>query len=582
MLKLFVALSLIACGALPATAQPRLTDPDRIPLLTPFERDTLASATFEQVVAFYDTLARGRRDRIRVERGFKSDAGPYVDLVIISDFDSPLIDSKRPTFFINNGIHAGEPCGVDASMMLARELVIGSLAELDLSNAQIVIVPAYNVGGMLNRGGKTRANQDGPRAYGFRGNAQNLDLNRDFVKQDSRNAQGLTFQLQRFRPDVFVDTHTTNGADYAYPMTVIATQYDKIGPVLGPFLRKQMEPALYAAMEARGYPAVPYVNADGPPQERGIDIFVESPRYSTGYAALLHTLAFVTEAHMLKSFPTRVRATQAFLEAAIDYWLDHQTEIATLRKQNAEAMFAQDSVALRWTVDTTRADTIDFRGYAAVREPSVVTGAERLRYDPTRPINVRIPFRSYATPAAQVKAPKYYLVPSAYERLLPTFDAYGTAYPLDKAQVVNAVAYRIDDYQTVARPYEGHYLHYGVEASRVPMQVTARPGDYLIEVTAANLQLLAALFEPEAVDSYFAWGMFDSWLQQKEHYSDYVFEETAAEMLRASPRLRAEFEAKRGAEEAFRQNARAQLDWLYERSENRETGYGLLPVMRVE
>lgn len=573
----FLASSVAAASARDVSSAP----PDSL-LITPFERDSLSSATLSAAMSFYRRLAGARADRLRISPGFATDAGVDVELVVITDYgDGAPEAAQRPSFFVNNGIHAGEPCGVDAAMMLARDLVEGHLRDLDLSGAQIVIVPAYNVGGMLNRGGGTRANQVGPRTYGFRGNAQHLDLNRDFVKQDSRNARGLTALLQRLSPDVFVDTHTTNGADYAYPMTVIATQYDKLGPVLGEFLRKRMEPALYETMAARGYPAVPYVNASGPPQDSGIDIFVDSPRYSTGYAALLHSLAFVTEAHMLKPFATRVRATQAFLEAALTYWLDNRNEIGRLRTENAVAMADLDSVALAWKVDDARADTIDFRGYAAVREPSAVTGAERLRYDRNQPIDVRIPFRSYARPVAQVKAPRYYYVPRAYDGLIPTM-MLSEAPRLTTDTTLSATAYRIDDYQTVAQPYEGHYLHYGVRATPVPTTVTARAGDRLIPVTPANLQLLAALFEPEAVDSYFAWNAFDSWLQRKEHFSAYVFEETAAEMLAEDEELRAAFEAKRDAGEGFRQNSGAQLQWLYERSEHAERGYGRLPVMRVE
>ena len=549
---------------------------------TPFERDTLSSATYEEVEAYYTALVEAYPARIRIASVLDTDAREPAAIVVVGDYPEGVpVDPARPTFFINNGIHAGEPCGVDASMLLARDLVAGKLRDVDLSAVQIAIVPVYNVGGFLNRGGGTRANQNGPRAYGFRGNAQNLDLNRDFVKQDSRNAASLTAALQRFRPDVFVDTHTTNGADYQYPMTLIATQYDKLGPVLGPFLRKQMEPALYAAMEARGYPAVPYVNASGPPQESGIDIFIEGPRYSTGYAALLHSLAFVTEAHMLKPFATRVRATQVFLEEAIAFWLEHREEIGRLRAENARVMAAQDSVALRWVVDDARADTIDFRGYAAVRETSAVTGAERLRYDQGRPIDVRIPFRSYARPAAQVTPPRYYFVPGAYEALLPV-TVRETARRLPTDTTFRATAYRIDDYETLAQPYEGHYLHYDMAATPLPTTAEARAGDYLVTVTPDNLQLLAALFEPEAVDSYFAWNAFDSWLQRKEHFSAYVFEDTAAKMLEEDAALRQAFNAKRDAEEGFRQNPGAQLRWLYERSEMAEEGVGVLPVMRVE
>ena len=100
----------------------------------------------------------------------------------------------------------------------------------------IVIIPVYNVGGALNRGSYSRANQNGPEAYGFRGNARNLDLNRDFIKCDSRNARSFNRLFNQWKPDVFVDTHTSNGADYQYVMTLISTQKDRLGGALGEFL----------------------------------------------------------------------------------------------------------------------------------------------------------------------------------------------------------------------------------------------------------------------------------------------------------------------------------------------------------
>ncbi len=570
------------CSISAGSAQPRTTLPDRPAYLTPFERDTLSTTTYPEAIAYYEVLAKAYPERCRlVDIGESDTHYPLLAFVISDGGVSASGTTAGQSLLINNGIHAGEPCGVDASMMLARELLVGTLAEVALGDNAIVIVPAFNIGGMLNRGAMTRANQNGPKSYGFRGNAQNLDLNRDFVKRDSRNTQTLTRYLRELDPDVFIDTHTTNGADYPYVMTVIATQYEKLGPVLGPFLRKRMEPALYKAVEARGHPIVPYVNADGPPQEGGIDIFVESPRYSTGFTSLGHTIGFVSEAHMLKPFAARVRSTQAFLESAIEFWLANLAEVKQLRAENAAELFAADSVVLRWSVDATRADTLDFRGYRALRERSVVTGGERLRYDQQQPISARVPFRSYATPAVSIERPRYYYVPKAYAGLVLR-DLPDSNSVLRGDTTLSAVAYHVEDYQTTARPYEGHYLHHGVRVSRKPTVVNARPGDLLVEVTADNLQVLAATLEPEAPDSYFAWGLFDSWLQGKEHFSAYVFEETAAGMLRSQPRLRAEFEAMREGDAAFRQNAEAQLRWLYERSEHYESGVGRLPVMRVE
>jgi len=308
-------------------------------LRTPFEQDSLSSASYEQAIAHYEVLAKAYPRRCSLVTLGKTDSGEPLQVFIITD----QRDEEVQTFFVNNGIHAGEPCGIDASMMFARDLVKGRLKDVPLINSQVAIIPVYNIGGALNRGAFSRANQNGPKAYGFRGNAKNLDLNRDFIKRDSRNAAWLTIALRAMSPDVFIDTHTTNGADYQYDITVIATQPEKLGPVLGPFMRDQFLPALYKGVEQAGHPVSPYVYSNGVPQEAGIMPFIESPRYSSGYAALHHSLAFITEAHMLKPFDKRVRATEAFLHTAFDFWIKNKTAIARARKeqeQNGCAMTA--------------------------------------------------------------------------------------------------------------------------------------------------------------------------------------------------------------------------------------------------
>lgn len=585
------ALLLAAAAMTPGRAQPFA--------LTPFERDSLASATYDEAVAHYAALAEAYPERCTLSDWGETDAGPRLRPFVIGSLAArrAMLTGHPPTLFVNNGIHAGEPCGVDAAMLLARRLVTDAalFARLDTTSL-VVIVPAYNVGGMLDRGGGTRANQVGPRAYGFRGNARNLDLNRDFAKQDSRNARSLTELLRALQPDVFVDTHTTNGADYVYDLTVIATQPEKLGPVLGPYLRDTMLPTLYAGVEAAGHPVSPYVYSRGVPQEAGLELFMDTPRYSSGYAALLHSLAFITEAHMLKPFATRVRATEALLDAALAFWLDRRPEIAARREANRQALFARDSVTLAWATDTTRADTLAFRGYAALREPSAVTGAQRLRYDRDRPTVTPTPYRAYARPARAVPRPRAYLIPQAHRHLARQLTAdlgatIGEATGFDhglplrtltRDTVLAGTRWRVTDYATAEVPYEGHYPHHGVVAeSDTATRLHARAGDLLVALTPRNLRLATALLEPAAPDSYFAWNAFDAYLQRKEHYSAYVFEDEAARLLARDPALRAAFSRKRDGDAAFRQNGGAQLDWIYERSGGAEGGYGRVPVGRV-
>ena len=183
------------------------------------------TVTWQEAIDMYQWLDEQYEDARLLEIG-QTDAGRPLHLFVIDRgrYFSPeqIRESGKNILFINNGIHPGEPCGVDASLKLACDLLSGedSCARY-LDNTVVVIVPILNVGGALMRGSFHRANQNGPKEHGFRGNARNLDLNRDFIKLDSKNTRFLVPQLRSWEPDIFVDTHTSNGADYPYTLTLI-------------------------------------------------------------------------------------------------------------------------------------------------------------------------------------------------------------------------------------------------------------------------------------------------------------------------------------------------------------------------
>ncbi|HEY5801402.1 MAG TPA: M14 family zinc carboxypeptidase, partial [Burkholderiaceae bacterium] len=227
-------------------------------LLTPYEQGNRnQTATWQQCIAFYTELARRYPNVLRFTQVGESDGGlPLYEGVVSSDgqFDSTAIKAaRRPVFFNNNGIHPGEPEGVDGCMALVRDFCVEPARLAALGRTVFVFIPLYNIDGSANRANTSRVNQDGPEAFGFRANGLHLDLNRDFVKCDTLNAQFFNRFFTRWSPDVMVDTHTSNGADYQYTMTLIHTQPDKLGGELGTLLREDMLPALYADMEARGW-----------------------------------------------------------------------------------------------------------------------------------------------------------------------------------------------------------------------------------------------------------------------------------------------------------------------------------------
>lgn len=117
---------------------------------------------------------------------------------------------NKRIILINNGIHPGEPDGIDASMLLARDIVTNKVKLPD--NVVLAFIPVYNIGGCLNRSAFYRVDQNGPEEFGFRGNSQNLDLNRDFIKSDSKEARSFAEIFHLTDPDIFLDNHVSNGS----------------------------------------------------------------------------------------------------------------------------------------------------------------------------------------------------------------------------------------------------------------------------------------------------------------------------------------------------------------------------------
>ena len=563
--------------ALSATAQS--------PYPVPFDTAPDATPTYAAGIDWWTAFAQAHPEVHLTTHG-RTDAGEPLHLAVLSTngtfTPAAIARSGKTVLLINNAIHAGEPAGVDATMLLYRDLLANAQQRTLLDDLVILAVPMYNVGGVLNRNSTTRANQNGPAAYGFRGNAKNLDLNRDFIKADSRNTRAITEIIVAYQPDVFIDNHTSNGADYQYTLTMIETQPDKLAAPLGDYLRDVMNPALYRAMAETPYEMIPYVYAPSTP-DKGIVGFLDSPRYSTGLTALHHIIGFVPEAHMLKPYADRVRSERDFMRVMVDYLAKNGATVQQLRRRAIAQSAAADSIDLAWALDRSTYDTLLFKGYTAARKPSAVSEQDRLYYDRTRPFEHYIQRYGRYRATRRVATPRAYVVPQAYTAVLDRLSWNGVQLDTLIADTTLAVThYYIDDFDTRRSPYEGHYLHSNVQTRRQTSTHTFRAGDVWVRTDQPAAAYLTHVLEPTAVDSYFCWNFFDAILQQKEHFSAYVFEDRAAELLRTDPDLRARFESAKAADPRLAADGNAQLRWIYRHSPHYETTHRRYPVARVE
>jgi hypothetical protein len=554
--------------------------------LTPFEKSKgRETATYQECIAYYQKLAEAY-PALKIMPYGSTDAGRPLHLVVLSldkDFKpSSLRQKNKRILLVQNGIHPGEPEGIDASMMLARDYLQKKPLQKDLQNVVLIIIPVYNVGGALNRNNSSRANQHGPETYGFRGNARNLDLNRDYIKTDSRNARTFTQIFQEWQPDIFVDTHTSNGADYQHVMTLIATQKDKLNPHLSRYLTQNLLPALQAAMAKQKFPMAPYVNAKGKTPDTGLVGFMDAPRYSSGYTALFNTIGFVTETHMLKPYDQRVKATYSFLEIMVKTVNQQANQIAAALKQANQAVLVQKTFPLNWVLDTTQVSQVNFRGYTARYKTSEVTGQPRLYYDTQAPYVKNIPYYNTFKPSVSANKPLAYVVPQAWGEVISRLQLNNVQMkPLLQDTILAAEIYYITDYKTGQRPYEGHYLHSSVALRREKQQVPFLKGDYLIYLNQPANRYLVETLEPQGIDSFFSWGFFDSILQQKEYFSDYVFENRAAALLQKDAGLRKQFEDWKKQNPEVAKTPAAQLDFIYRHSPHYEPSHLRYPVARI-
>jgi len=540
------------------------------------------TATYEQTIAFYQILADTYPQISIIETG-STDSGKPLHLVVYNsdeNFDFKKITKSK--ILINNGIHPGEPGGIDASMMLLRDIMQKENLKKKFTDIVICIIPIYNVGGSLNRNTNSRVNQNGPDSYGFRGNARNYDLNRDFIKNDTKNSQTFSEIFHKINPDVFIENHVSNGADYQYTLTHLFTQHNKLGGALGTFLNQKMRPEIERDLKEKNLLITPYVNVFNDAPENGFSQFFDLPRYSTGYTTLFNTLGMMVETHMLKPYKDRVNATYEFMLSTLSFLQNNGKEIKKLRDHATNSILSNEKYPIHWEIDSTRYSTLNFKGFEGRFETSKVTGLDRLKYNRTEPYTKPVKYYNFFKASKEIIIPKAYIISKSWWHIIERLQMNNIEmYPLEKDTILPVESYKIKDYHTVKESFEGHYLHSGTKVIRSNVQHTFKRGDYYIPTNQNGLRYLMETLEPEAVDSFFNWNFFDTILQRKEYFSPYVFEELALEILNDNSKLKSDFEQKKMDSVEFSNNWYAQLNYIYIHSKYYEKEHLQYPIYRV-
>jgi murein tripeptide amidase MpaA len=563
----------------------RLVAAPEDPWITPSERTQLLDTpNYEDTIAYLRRLCAASPLFSLAEFGRTAQGRPLYVLIASKDAartPAAVRATGRPVVLAQAGIHSGEIDGKDAGLMLLRDIAFHGQAEL-LDGAVLLFIPVLNADGHERSSEWTRPNQRGPVHMGWRTTAQNLNLNRDYMKADAPEMRGLLALLNDWDPTLYLDLHVTDGIDYQYDITfgyngdLGSTAWS---PHIAGWLNTRFRPAVEAALRAAGHIPGPLISAIDPRNlYAGISAGTAAPRFSPGYGDLRHLPTVLVENHSLKSYRQRVLGTYVLLEAALRAVARDGEALRVAIGQDRAARPA--TLQTNWGGEGERRLT-DFAGISFETYTSAASGHAEVRWTGQPKTYRDVPFIGNKA-GLTLARPKAYWVPVSKPEVIDRLKLHGVqcetltaekTVAVELARLVNPVPRPGEGFH----PFEGRYT-LTTDATPEPRTETYPAGSVRVPTDQPLGELAMALLEARNSDSLLAWGFFPEILQRTEYIEGYVLAPLADQLLAANPELKREFEAQLARDPKFAADPNARLAWFYQRTKFYDERYLLYPV----
>ncbi len=548
----------------------------------------LETGTYDETMKYFERLAEHSPYAKFKSFGISPQGRALNVLIVASGGEFNPLKAKssgKAIVLIQNGIHSGEIEGKDASMILLREILVENKHVDWLNDVILLVVPIFNVDGHERRSKYNRINQNGPAEMGWRVTAQNLNLNRDYTKADAPEMKAMLKLFSDWLPDFYIDTHTTDGADYQYTITYDIVDAPFVSPESRKWIEQKFKPFIESKVQTDGFLIGPYVGfVNGNPKE-GLRSWVAGPRFSQGYAAVQNRRGLLVETHMLKPYKDRVFATYSLLKAVLEL-VSNQSK--TLRELNILAdeftkqryVKQRNAYPISFEIDMNKFSNFEFKGYKAYYDSSWIAGKPVIKYSHEKE-NFVTKFYNRPVVKDSVFLPEFYLIPEEWSAIVPIIELHGIKVDtMRKTMPVNVEIYKFKKVKFPEFPYEGRFspaFQYDV----LKKKITIPAGTFVVSTNQRNAGLIAHLLEPASRDSFLKWGFFNIIFERKEYFEMYSMEPIAKEMLEHNEKLKEEFLKKLQEDENFRNNAWQRLNFFYERSPYYDKKHNIYPVMRV-
>jgi hypothetical protein len=574
------------------------------PWITPTEKaDFVTTPDYAETMSWLKKLSDASPLLSMTSIG-KSPEGRDIFMIIASadkiTTAAALKNSAKPLLLVQAGIHAGEIDGKEAGMMLLRDIAFGDKKHL-LDAVNLLYIPILNVDGHERSSPYNRPNQRGPQNMGWRTNAENLNLNRDYAKQDTKEIRAVVQVINEYDPLFYMDIHVTDGADYQYDITFGGLGQQGYSQSIATWLSTKFKPRADEDLKANGHIPGPLLFAvNNRDFSQGNILLLGEPRFSHAYGDARHMASVLVENHSLKPFKQRVLGTYVLLESTMKLLATEGKSLRESTKADKAQRTAQ--LPLKWRVPqmpdavtfnahanesnnfSVAPDSLDLLGIESKLVKSPVTNSEYVDWT-GKAVVMRIPNYKATEGTDSISRPKAYYVPVSCTEVIERLKRQGIHMDiLKQSREVMVEMYRIHDAkfqngEGSAKPFEGHMQVSGNTSVEVHKQLFLAGSAYITTDQPLG-DLVMLLLEPKSPDSYFSWGFFYQIFQRTEYIEAYVMEPTIQKMLEDSPELKMEFEKKKSEDPAFASNSNAIFTWFYSKTKFYDERYLLYPVGR--
>lgn len=539
------------------------------------QTDFRKTPKYDETMDFFKRLS-DLSPMVHFEKFGKTAQGRDLDIVILDKdglTDPGQIRAKgRVLILVQSCIHSGEPDGKDACMIFLRDLILTGKDQSLLDDVSFVMIPIFNADGHEDFRATNRINQNGPEELGTRNTAQLLNLNRDFVKCDTPEMKAWMKLYNRWDPELFIDCHVTNGADFQYVMTYsIENRTNAIAEPLRSFCQDVYEKDLNKRMTNVGFPMFTYCDYNrtyAPEMGAIMDVF--DPRYSESYVAYRNRLGLLLETHIYKPYKERVMATlESIRQSAYILQANKSELVKAIREADrttASEEFRKKPFALSYTIDEDKIDIVDYLGWERDTIKSDLSGGEWVRHNYDKPMTYHIPLRQIPVPDVEIRLPKAYIIMPQYSHLTDLLDCHNLKYSvLEEAKELEVETYRYTGAKYATYQSEGRIPVLEAPHTTQTEKILCPKGSIIVDMNQPSAKLAAFMFEPDAPGSLIYWGFFNVHLQPGSEFfvrQNYM-EVKGREMIENEPDIRKQYEEKMKDPE-FANNPSAILDFFYQ------------------